>query len=169
MLQLNFRVATLHFKAGGQHYGLPLCLLSASLTLTGGMSAAGMGAAEMGTAAGINGCSGNGCSRNGCCRRQANSHRLTQPELTLIRILWVGLSRCFPYRFLCRSSQWCPGRQQVISTEGPLLPTREWFDPIHMNVGVGTYSHDVQFRTPPVLDPAPAEDTVSQVDQVTNV
>jgi len=27
----------------------------------------------------------------------------------------------------------------------------------------------VQFRTPPVLDLAPAEDTVSQVNQVTNV
>ena len=42
-----------------------------------------------------NGCSGNGCNRNGCGRKQANSHRLTQPELTPIRVLWVGLSRCF--------------------------------------------------------------------------
>ena len=55
-------------------------------------------------------------------RRQANSHRPTQPELALIRVLWVGLSRYFLCWFLCSSSrQWCPGRQQVISTEGPLL------------------------------------------------
>ena len=62
-----------------------------------------------------------------------------------------------------------PCGQQVISIEGPLLPTREWFDPIHMYAGVGTCGHDVQFRTPSVLDLAPAEDTFSQVDQVTNV
>ena len=139
-----------------------------------------------GNAGSRNGCSGNGTRRNGgsrnggsrngcgkrhgCGRRQANSRRPTQPELTPIRVLWVGLSRCFPCRrFLCGSSQWCPGRQQVISTEGPLLPAREWFDPIHMYAGVGTCGHDVQFRTPPVLDLAPAEDTVSQVNQVTNV
>ena len=126
-----------------------------------------------------NRCSGNGCSknganrnggsRNGCGRRQANSRRPTQPELTPTRVLWVGLSRCFPCRLLCGSSQWCSDRQQVIPTEGPLLPTREWFDPIHMYAGVGTCGHDVQFRTPSVLDLAPAEDTVSQVNQVTNV
>ena len=38
-----------------------------------------------------------------------------------------------------------------------------------MYAGVGTCGHDVQFRTPPVLELAPAEDTVSQVNQVTNV
>ena len=127
-----------------------------------------------------NGCSGNGCSRNGgsgnggsrngCGRRHANSRRPTQPELTPIRVLWVGLSRCFPCRrFLCGNSQWCPGRQQVISTEGPLLPTRESFDPIQVYAGVRTCGHDVQFRTPPVLDLAPAEHKVSQVNQVTNM
>ena len=127
------------------------------------MGVAGMGAAGMGG-------SGNGGSRNGCGRRHANSRRPTQPELTPIRVLWVGLSRCFPCRrFLCGSSQWCPGRQQVIPTEGPLLPAREWFDPIHMYAGVGTCGHDVQFRAPSVLDIAPAEDTVSHVNQVTNV
>ena len=68
-----------------------------------------------------------------------------------------------------RQQPMCPGRQQVISTEGPLLPARELFDPIHMYAGVGTCGHDVQFRTPSVLDLAPAEDTVSQVNQVTNV
>ena len=65
-----------------------------------------------------------------------------------------------------------PLRQQPMvpwPTEGPLLPAREWFDPIHMYAGVGTCGHDVQFRTPSVLDLAPAEDTVSQVNQVTNV
>ena len=55
----------------------------------------------------------------------------------------------------------------MISTEGPLLPTREWFDPIHMYAMVGTCGQDLQFRTPSVLDLAPAQDTVSQVDQVT--
>ena len=124
-----------------------------------------MGAAAM-RAAGM----GAGLKRHGCGRRQANSRRPTQPELTPIRVLWAGLSRCFPCRrFLCGSSQWCPGRQQVISTEGPLLPAREWFDPVHMYAGVGTCGHDVQFRTPPVLNLAPAEDTVSQVNQATNV
>ena len=34
---------------------------------------------------------------------------------------------------------------------------------------VTTCGHDVQFRTPSVLDLAPAEDTVSQVNQVSNV
>ena len=62
-----------------------------------------------------------------------------------------------------------PVVQQVIPSEGPLLPAREWFDPIHMYAGVGTCGHDVQFRTPSALDLAPAEDTVSQVNQVTNV
>ena len=38
---------------------------------------------------------------------------------------------------------------------GPLLPAREWFDPVHMYARVGTCGHDVQFRTPPVLDLAP--------------
>ena len=118
-----------------------------------------------------NGCSRNGCRRrHGCGRRQANNHRPTRPELTPIRVLWVGLSRCFPCRqFLCGSSQWCPGRQQVISTEGPLLPARERFDPIHMYARVGTCSHDMQFRTPSVLDFAPAGDTVSPLNQITNV
>ena len=61
-------------------------------------------------------------------------------------------------------------RQQVISTQCPLLPTREWFDSIHMHAMVGMYhSHNVQVRVPLVLDLAPAKDTVSQVDQVTNV
>ena len=122
-----------------------------------------------------NGCSGNGAnrnggSRNGCGRRQANSHRPTQAGLAPIRVLWVGLSRGFQFRrFLCGSSQWCPGRQQVISTEGPLLPARERFDPIHMYARVGTCSHDMQFRTPSVLDFAPAGDTVSPLNQITNV
>ena len=49
---------------------------------------------------------------------------------------------------------------------GPLLLTREWFDHIDMYAGVGTCRQDVQFRTPSVLHLAPAEDTVSQVDQV---
>ena len=41
-----------------------------------------------------NGGSRNGCGkRHGCGRRQANSRRPTQPELTPIRVLWVGLSR----------------------------------------------------------------------------
>ena len=159
----------------GQHWGLPLCSVGWPECRF-----------DWRCVSCRNGCNGNGCSgngtkknggsrngygkRHGCGRRQANSRRPTQPELTPIRVLWVGLSRCFSCRrFLCGSSQWCPGRQQVISTEGPLLPAREWFDPVHMYAGVGTCGHDVQFRTPPVLDLAAAEDTVSQVNQVTNV
>ena len=152
--------------------------LSAGLTLTVGASAVGMGAAGM-EAAGM-GAAGTvpiGMGATGMCAgggmgvlRHANSHRPTQPELTPIRVLWVGLSRCFSCRrFLCGSSQWWPSRQKVISTECPLLPAREWFDFIHTYAGVGTCGHDVQFRTPSVLGLAHAGDTVSQVNQVTNV
>ena len=93
-----------------------------SVGLTGGASAAGMGAMGTGPRGmGATGMVAAGMGAGGG-RRQANSHRPTQAGLAPIRVLWVGLSRGFQFRrFLCGSSQWCPGRQQVISTKGLLL------------------------------------------------